>query len=409
MFENNTNYQDMNQGIDRITDILRRQSTPVASSPIASQASPLPVNILNALQAGSTSYGSYRRGGFMNAVQEYETNQQNQELNQQKMLLQAYDAKLKMGDAQAKALDDKLTLFTGNDPEGKAMFLEALHTDPEQIDPSNSYQIMTKLAGIKKKMGYESPDLRMAKEGAQLDLDYKRSQINANNSLIKERSKPDKDALSFGVAPPAAANTPDAAPAPRPVLRGGMPYTDGLEKGSQWGMDSTGNYVAMAIPSSGGGMMPSAPERMTVTLNTLKDAYNELHTMGADISTDNSILKNKTNQLKLSEGFSIGGVPIIPSGQSIMKGSKSQAVVDKIGANISGLLLDIKAASGAGAKQFDSDRDVIFMTKQASNPTNDFGSNLEIMNRLAVKYTGKPLPDAPAQDSGFKYRGVKKP
>lgn len=188
MIEDNTNYQDMTQGVDRITDILRRQSTPMVSSPIASQASPLPVNILNALAAASNSYGSNRGGDFMSAVQNYQTNQQNQEINQQKMLLNAYETKLKMGDAQTKALDDKLALFTGNDPEGKAMFLEALHADPEDIDPSNSYQIMTKLAGIKKKLGYESPDLRMSKEKDQLDLDYKRSQINANNSLADLRS-----------------------------------------------------------------------------------------------------------------------------------------------------------------------------------------------------------------------------
>jgi hypothetical protein len=188
MIEDNTNYQDMTQGVDRITDILRRQSTPVVSSPIVSQASQLPVNLLNALAYSSYDPGNGRGGDFASKAQEYQANQQNQELNQQKMLLQAYDAKLKMGDAQAKALDDKLTLFTGNDPDGKAMFLEALHADPDPIDPSNSYQLMTKLAGIKKKMGYESPDLKMANEKQQLDNDYKRSMINANNSLVAKRN-----------------------------------------------------------------------------------------------------------------------------------------------------------------------------------------------------------------------------
>lgn len=403
MIEDNTNYQDMNQGIDRITDILRRQSTPVASSPIASQASPLPVNILNALVASSNSYGSNKGPDFMSAMQSYQMNQQNQELNQQKALLGAYEAKLKMGDAQAKALDDKLSLFTGNDPEGKAMFLEALHNDPEPIDPSNSYQLMTKLAGIKKKIGYESPDLRMAKEKDQLDLDYKRSLINESNSRIAERNKPDSNAITIGQP----TGAPESGQAIRPVLKGGIPYTDGLDKGSQWGMDASGNYVAMPIQSSAGGGMPSTPERMDVTLNSLKDAYDELHAMGADISTQNSFLQNKKNQLKMSEGFSVAGVPIIPSGQSMMKGTKSQAIVDKIGANISGLLLDIKAASGAGAKQFDSDKDVQFMTKQASNPTNSYEANMEILDRLALKYTKKPLSEIQPQDSGFKYLGVK--
>lgn len=189
MLEQNNNYGEMNQGIDRITEILKRQSTPIASSPIQPQASQLPANILNAIASASYDYGK-GGGDFMGNVDKYQTGMQNRELNQQKGILEAYDMKLKMGDAQAKALDQKLQLFTGDDPEGKALFLQALHDDPEQIDPSNSYQVMTKLAGIKKKLGYESPDLAMAKQKEQLDIDLKRAQIGATNALANKRNEP---------------------------------------------------------------------------------------------------------------------------------------------------------------------------------------------------------------------------
>jgi hypothetical protein len=189
MLEQNNNYGEMNQGIDRITEILRRQSTPAQGSPLQSQASQLPINILEAINYSGRNYASrMSNSNFAQDVQNYETNQQNRELDQQKGILEAYDMKLKMGDAQAKALDSKLQLFTGDDPEGRAMFLQALQDDPEPIDPSNSYQIMTKLAGIKKKLGYESPDLMMAKQKDLLDIDLKRAQINSLNSLAAQRS-----------------------------------------------------------------------------------------------------------------------------------------------------------------------------------------------------------------------------
>lgn len=84
-------------------------------------------------------------------------------------ILKMFEAKKAAGDASAQQLDKKISLFTGGDPDGTAMFLEQLHNDPEEIDPGNSYQVMTKLAGIAKKTGYKSPNLdleRRTKEAA---------------------------------------------------------------------------------------------------------------------------------------------------------------------------------------------------------------------------------------------------
>jgi hypothetical protein len=177
---------DVTQGIDRITQILQRQAQPVGASPLQAQASPLPANILNAIASASYDYGD-GGGNFMGNVQKYQDNQDGRELNNQKMLLTAFEQKMRMGDAQAKALDDRIMLFTGDDPEGKALFLQALHEDPESIDPSNSFQVMTKLAGIKKKLGYESPDLQTDKLKEKLQIDLLKSQIGATNALASKR------------------------------------------------------------------------------------------------------------------------------------------------------------------------------------------------------------------------------
>lgn len=192
----NTNYEEMGQGIDRITEILKRQAQPAAASPYGAQAVNLPANIINMIE-----YSTPKGGNFAQNVQNYVQNDQNQALNQQKAILDTYQMKLRMGDAQAKALDDKLSLFTGNDPEGKALFLQALHDDPDQIDPSNSYQVMTKLASIKKRTGYESPDLQFAKAKDQADLDLKHAQTRR---IMSETDKANKEAenIGKGILPP---------------------------------------------------------------------------------------------------------------------------------------------------------------------------------------------------------------
>jgi hypothetical protein len=170
--------QGVAQGIDRITSILQQKAAQPMSTENMSPA------LLNALQAGAMRTG----GSVTEGAQNYLANQQKMDLSGQNALMQAYEAKLNMGDKMTKALDDKITLFTGGDAEGKAMFLQALHEDPEDIDPTNSFKVMTKLAGIKKRTGYESPDLQMAKTKDQLDIDVKRAQINSMNALANQRN-----------------------------------------------------------------------------------------------------------------------------------------------------------------------------------------------------------------------------
>ena len=178
----NNNYDAMNQGIDRITEILKQQSTPAPFSSYMPQAMGLPANLLNAIAYSSYDPGNGKGGNFVQNAQNFQHTMQADQLGQQEALLKTYEMKLKMGDAQTKALDDKITLFTGNDQQGKALFLQALHDDPESIDPTNSYQVMTKLAGIKKKTGYESPDLMLQKQKETAAVQLLQAQANKANA-----------------------------------------------------------------------------------------------------------------------------------------------------------------------------------------------------------------------------------
>jgi len=172
--DNTQDYENVSQGIDRITDILRQQSTPVQSSPFQPQASQLPMNILNAINYSGRNYASQMsNSNFAKDVQGYETNQQNQQLAQQESILKTYEMKLKMGDAKTKALDSRIKMFVGDDPQATAIILEELHNDPESIDPTNAFQTSSKIAGIVKRNGLQNVERDLALAEKQSDIDYK--------------------------------------------------------------------------------------------------------------------------------------------------------------------------------------------------------------------------------------------
>lgn len=153
---------------DRITAILQKRAQPQSYSP---------QQINSATEAGMYNALAGRSGGveeILNAIiREPQREQQNMELESATGLYDLFEQKRASGDKQAQALFDRISMFTGGDPEGTALFVEQLHADPESIDPSNPFQVMTKLAGIAKKTGYVSPDSQLNKlkiRQAQKDL-----------------------------------------------------------------------------------------------------------------------------------------------------------------------------------------------------------------------------------------------
>lgn len=149
------NENTINQQYDRITQMLQKEV-----------AAPVDYNqnaILN--MTNPEGYGAAIQGA------------QDRRQTAQMGILQVFEAQKARGDKQAQALDEKINLFTGGDPDGNALILEQLHSDPEDIDPSNSYQVMTKIAGIVKKSGYKSPEREYERQSRDLDLQAKRASI----------------------------------------------------------------------------------------------------------------------------------------------------------------------------------------------------------------------------------------
>lgn len=145
---------------DRITAMLQKRSQPQEISP------------WQRMQAGKAAMAGAGYGGqgieeILSAINQPQREAEDRAIESTKALYDIFEEKRSGGDKQAQALFDKVRLFTGDDPDGISMFIEQLHNDPDSIDPGNAYQVMTKLAQIKKQTGYESPALsldRMKKE-----------------------------------------------------------------------------------------------------------------------------------------------------------------------------------------------------------------------------------------------------
>lgn len=147
---------------DRITALLQKRAQPYNTEQIglAGQSAQL-----RALAGQDTSIDK--------VLQSVLGSQTDRELQSTQGLYDLFEKKRAAGDAQSQALFDKIKLFTGGDPQGTQLFIEQLHADPDEIDPGNAFQVMTKLAGIAKRTGYRSPDSQLASlkiQKAQRDL-----------------------------------------------------------------------------------------------------------------------------------------------------------------------------------------------------------------------------------------------
>lgn len=143
---------------DRITAILQKRAQPQQPS-------------IDQIYSAGNAAQSYALAGrpqgveqILNAISQPQQQAQDREFESTKALYDMFEQKRTQGDRQASALFDKIALFTGGDPEGTALFINELHKDPDSIDPSNAYQVMTKLAGIAKRTRYVSPESQLKRQ-----------------------------------------------------------------------------------------------------------------------------------------------------------------------------------------------------------------------------------------------------
>jgi hypothetical protein len=121
-------------------------------------------------------------------------------------------------------------------------------------------------------------------------------------------------------------------------------------------------------------------ESVDTLLSDLKNAYLELDKNGGIVNTNNQPGSNAFASLAATgPGQAAGRI----------FGTKNQELRNKIEAIQPLLLASIKQATGMSAKQMDSNKELQFFIKSASDPTRDIKTNLETIQRLSELYGTK--------------------
>lgn len=123
------------------------------------------------------------------------------------------------------------------------------------------------------------------------------------------------------------------------------------------------------------------------TASTLESLYDQLEQAGAAVSTKQGSLQN------LSARTRSGGV-----GQAVGRafGTKEQSIRNQIGMQIPNLINDIRSATGMSAKAMDSNAELQFYLKMATDPNADIEANRAALTTIRQKYlVGGQAPAAP--------------
>lgn len=135
-------------------------------------------------------------------------------------------------------------------------------------------------------------------------------------------------------------------------------------------------------------------EQLNTVVGDLADLYTQLHNTGGTVETGGGFLKNTENYIASTGAGQMVGK---------MAGTKNQSIRNQIAAKVPLISAAIKNATGMSAQQMNSNFELQQYLKALSSPTNDYQSNIKILNDISKLYGtggggGNASPAAP--DSG---------
>src|SRR3990167_7538953 len=143
------------------------------------------------------------------------------------------------------------------------------------------------------------------------------------------------------------------------------------------------------------------------TLSKLREDYEAYEKIGADIDPSRPGVANIANRIGSSYvGQTVGGAI----------GSKEQTIRDQINAKRAMLMAALKQATGMGATQLNSDRELQFYLNMATDPSRGRAANKEALDHLENTYglsgaqsgpaipAGTPAAPQPTKQGGFSIR-----
>lgn len=120
--------------------------------------------------------------------------------------------------------------------------------------------------------------------------------------------------------------------------------------------------------------------RVALGVSDAIDAYTKLHRMGDMSMPTDSV----TGKIGNAENYMANS----PAGQFIGRlfGTARQTQLNKIAATTSTLLNAVRQSTGMSARAMDSDKELEFYQKSIGSPTNDYLSNLAILDAVDMQY-----------------------
>lgn len=138
-----------------------------------------------------------------------------------------------------------------------------------------------------------------------------------------------------------------------------------------------------------------AQKQVTGTLTNLSDMYGELIRQGAAISPSQTSSQNLKSRFSVSSlGQALGGA----------MGTKTQETLDKIATQQPLLINAIRQASAMGAKGMDSEKELAFYLKAATDPSRIVEANLAALATLDAAYgLGGGIVASPEEKSRLQF------
>lgn len=139
----------------------------------------------------------------------------------------------------------------------------------------------------------------------------------------------------------------------------------------------------------------NAMKTVSTNLRDMARVYGQLNERGAIVNTEKGGFSNIMSRLSASRVGQAAGVAV---------GGQSQSLRNDINQMKPLLINSIRQASGMGARGMDSEKELEFYLKAATDPTLDVQTNLRAIDRLDKAYglglgisdAGTPLPAAPS-------------
>jgi hypothetical protein len=365
----------------RIMNAMRASAAPT-------QQEIAPQDLLQALSAGNM-----RSGNYLESLKAAQTGQAQGNLAAETGIYAQMKEQAALGNADAKAVQDAVDEVAGGDPQLQSSLADALHNDPQSVNAQNAKSIVMKHAAelginplsvqaekakINKLNAEATKDVRGGEDPALVKITNAYLKGDATTRDVMDRfgkvfEKNTKQDVNGNIVPlPGAPETVKTLANMKETGRQQAQVGSAFDKAQQ-------EALGKEAPK-----MEIGRKQVSDVVGELRDAYNKLDTMKAAVNVNNTPSQNLSASVRQSAPGQLAGRAI---------GTKEQSIRNDISKQLPSLINSIRSATGMSAKAMDSNAELQFYMKMATDPKGDIQSNLRALDNIEKMFgTSAPLP-----------------